>query len=147
MFDILDRISNLIGDTAAIVIIICLLILAVVSEIWEWIVWLKLKPERPLSAVRRAVQMTSLAGGMVSMMLFALSLTGMVRWVTGGKDWAVNLWIFSGAGVCWLALAASAFCRGRVRIAGIIAGVLMSWFWWSLWGAVEFGRAWAEVAW
>ena len=141
MFGIVDRIGSLIGDTATIVLLVFLLTLAAASEIWEWIVWVKLRRGRQLSQRARGIELTSLVAGTGSMMLFALFWFGMAQWVSRGKNWAIDVWIFGGAGVCWLALLASAFCRGKLRVGGIISGFLMSWFWWVLWGGIEFARS------
>jgi xanthine/uracil permease len=145
MIAILDWIGNLIGETTTFILLILLLTLGVASEIWEWIVWLKLRARRPPSQGHSAVEITSLVAGTSSMMLFALYLVGMLRWLAMGKDWALDFWIFGGAGLCWLALAASMFCRGRIRIAGIVVGMLMGLFWWGLWSAVQFARGYAAI--
>ena len=141
MFEILDSIAEFMGDALTTVLLIFLPMLAVGLEIWEWVLWLKTRRrESPSSRLRKDAELTSLVAGTASMMLFALYLMGMARWLSGGKDWAINVFILSGAGAGWLALVASGFCRAGIRIAGISAGVLMGWFWWVLWDAVGFAR-------
>jgi len=140
---VLDWTDNLIGETATIAILVALLLLSIAAEIWEWIAWIRLRREHPASRLRRSFELTSPMAGTASIVLFALFLTGIAQWIAGGTDWALDLWIFAGMGVCWLALVASPFCRGRVRIAGLIVGVLMAWFWWGVWDAVQFARGFA----
>ena len=138
----LDWIQSLVGALATIVIAIFLLLVSVASEILEWIVWLKLRRERPATQMRKTIELTSVVAGTASIVLFGLFLleVSVANWVAWGAGWAIDLWIFVGMGVCWLALVVSPFCRSKLRLAGTLVGVLMAGFWWELWDAVQFAR-------
>jgi hypothetical protein len=141
----LDWVENWAGETAFVVSAIFLLTLSAASDVWEWVVWLKLRRERSPSQVRRGIEFTSLVAGTASMVLFGFFLMGVARWVAGGTDWTIDLWIsFVGMAVSGIALLASPFSRGKLRIAGIVVGVIMSAFWWEVWNLLGFARGYAE---
>ena len=89
----LDWIENWAGETAFIVFAILLLTLSAACDVWEWVVWLKLRRERSPSHVRRGIEFTSLVAGTASMVLFGFFLMGVERWVAGETDWTIDLWI------------------------------------------------------
>jgi hypothetical protein len=141
----LDWIETWAGETAFVVFAIFLLALSAASDVWEWVVWLKLRRERSPSHVRRGIEFTSLVAGTASMVLFGFFLMGVARWVAGGTDWTIDLWIsFVGMGVSGIALLASPFSRGKLRIAGIVIGVIMSAYWWEVWNLLGFARGYPE---
>jgi hypothetical protein len=137
----INWIENLFGETVGSVMAIFVVTVCIGSEAWEWIAWCKLRQQAPPSPMRRGIELTSLLAGTASLAIFALILSTIVSLISR-KEWALNLWIFAGMGACCLALMASPFCRGKVRVAGIVVGVLLADLWRELRQGVELARAW-----
>ncbi len=125
----IGRGANSVSETAEFIVAISLFAVAIASEIWEWIAWLRLRRERPASRIGLGVGLISLVAGTASIVFYVLLLSS--------KGWAGSIWMFSGMGLCCLALVFSLFCRGKVRLAGIVVGVLMAAYWWGLWALVD----------
>ena len=119
-----------------------LFIISIVSEIWEWIAWSKLRRETLTSPVRRGAELTSLGAGTSSISLgILILLIPAIPWVVRGATWVIDLWIYIGMSVSGLVLLTSLFSRHWIRVPGIIVGMIMSALWWEIWESWLFAQA------
>ncbi len=131
----IGRGANSVSETAEFIVAISLFAVAIASEIWEWIAWLRLRREHSASGIGLGVGLISLVAGTASIVFYVL-LAIVVKWM-GNFWWTGNIWIFSGMRLCCLALVFALSCRGKVRLAGIVVGVLMAAVWWGIWSLVD----------
>ena len=140
-----DWLEKMIGETASIVLVLLLLIVALLCETLEWVWWVKLHRSSSPSPMRKYVEKTSLAAGTASMFLFAFLVVGFGPVFGKQPEWVANSWIFVGMTVAGIGLIASPFCRSRLRLTGTVVGVLMSAFWFEVWTLIQFARAYVGI--
>ena len=103
------------------------------SVVWNWWIWFRLPLKFPPSKLGSWSGFVALVAGTMSVSLVAL----LVLLPAVGETLPIT-WSYVGWGTAGVALALSPFGRGRLRIAGVMIGIIMCSLWWDLWMISHF---------